>query len=336
MKMKTPKEPKISVIIPCYNQGKYIDEAVDSVLNQTYQNFEIIIVDDGSTDNYTKGLLENFKKPKTKVYRTENKGASSARNYGFRKAKGEYIQFLDADDFLDRNKFEEQMQVFKEKGKIDICYTNYKYFIDENQQYLEPSLSVALSKNPLKDFLYRWQRDLSIPIHSAIFRKKVWGKALPFIQGFGVAEDWIMWTTLAKNGSKFFLIDKTLAFYRIHQKSMTHNKSYVMYWATRAISYIADNIIEKNELEEYNIASENYVQKLIYDIYLSDKETEIARYQETLQSIYNSFSWKITRPVRILEKLVKMIRSKGIVSLMKNIIRNKIKRNMNEKETLQS
>jgi glycosyltransferase involved in cell wall biosynthesis len=204
--MKTPKEPKISVIIPCYNQGKYIDEAVDSVLNQTYQNFEIIIVDDGSTDNYTKGLLENFKKPKTKVYRTENKGASSARNYGFRKAKGEYIQFLDADDFLDRNKFEEQMQVFKEKGKIDICYTNYKYFIDENQQYLEPSLSVALSKNPLKDFLYRWQRDLSIPIHSAIFRKKVWGKALPFIQGFGVAEDWIMWTTLAKNGSKFFLI----------------------------------------------------------------------------------------------------------------------------------
>ena len=76
--------PKVSVIIPCYNHGVYIDETVDSVLDQTFQDFEIIIINDGSTDEFTVEKLKTYNKPKTKVIHTSNQGLSSARNNGIR------------------------------------------------------------------------------------------------------------------------------------------------------------------------------------------------------------------------------------------------------------
>jgi glycosyltransferase involved in cell wall biosynthesis len=89
---------KVSVIMPCYNQGQYIDEAVDSVLTQTYQNYEIIIVNDGSTDEFTNEKLKNYNKPKTQVIHTANQGLSAARNNGIHASNGEFILPLDADD----------------------------------------------------------------------------------------------------------------------------------------------------------------------------------------------------------------------------------------------
>src|SRR4051812_30982953 len=89
--------PLISVIIPCYNHGSYLAEAIDSILTQTYQYFEIIVVDDGSTDN-TRAVAESYKAVKY-VYRN-NKGLSAARNTGIDHSNGEYLVFLDADDWL--------------------------------------------------------------------------------------------------------------------------------------------------------------------------------------------------------------------------------------------
>ncbi len=90
--------PKVSVIIPCYNQGAYVKESVDSVLAQTFQDFEILIVDDGSTDAETVGILKDNAWPKTRVIRTENQGLAAARNNGIQEARGVYILPLDADD----------------------------------------------------------------------------------------------------------------------------------------------------------------------------------------------------------------------------------------------
>ena len=85
------EKPKVSVIMPCFNQGKFVDGAVNSVLNQTYQNFEIIIINDGSTDKKTNEILKNYKKPKTRVIHTKNQGPCIARNIGINAAQGEYI-----------------------------------------------------------------------------------------------------------------------------------------------------------------------------------------------------------------------------------------------------
>ena len=92
--------PRISVIVPCYNLGAYLDEAVKSVLAQTYQDFEILIVDDGSTDPVTISLLDHYAQPKTTVFRTSNQKLAAARNFLIARARGTYLCALDADDKL--------------------------------------------------------------------------------------------------------------------------------------------------------------------------------------------------------------------------------------------
>src|ERR1700744_3507890 len=102
--------PLVSIIIPVYNSEKYLSDAIQSAINQTWSDTEIIIIDDGSTDNSLQ-VAQQFISEKVKIFHQENKGASVARNYGLTKAKGDYIQFLDADDILSNNKIEAQMTV---------------------------------------------------------------------------------------------------------------------------------------------------------------------------------------------------------------------------------
>jgi GT2 family glycosyltransferase/SAM-dependent methyltransferase len=93
--------PAVSVVIPCFDLGAFLDEAVQSVLAQTFQDFEILIVDDGSEDTVTKHLLASYKRPHTRIIRTENRGVASARNTGLEQARGRHVSFLDADDMYE-------------------------------------------------------------------------------------------------------------------------------------------------------------------------------------------------------------------------------------------
>src|ERR1700733_2403343 len=90
--------PAVSVVIPCHDDGKYLDEAVDSVLNQTYDDVQIIVIDDGSTEERTVRLLGEYERPKTKLIRTAHKGLATAGNIGIRACESRYILPLDADD----------------------------------------------------------------------------------------------------------------------------------------------------------------------------------------------------------------------------------------------
>ena len=107
----------ISIIIPTYNYAEYIQKAIDSVLAQTYKNCEIIVVDDGSTDN-TQEIIENKYKNKVRYYYQENKGAPAARNKGIKKSKGEYLSFLDADDYLTESSIENRLTVLEQNKSI--------------------------------------------------------------------------------------------------------------------------------------------------------------------------------------------------------------------------
>lgn len=271
---------KVSVIIPCYNQGRFVDDAVNSVLNQTYQNFEIIIINDGSTDKFTIDLLKNFKRPKTKVYTTTNQGLASTRNYGFSLSKGEFIQFLDADDFLNPKKFEEQISSFSKDSELGVSYTNCQYYYDDKKEYSEALIKESLTKDPFEDFVYRWQRGISIPVHCALFKRKIWDKDRPFVQGFGAIEDWLMWVYLAKREVRFNFLDRDYAYYRIQSNNMTKNLSFMIYWVSRAISYIAEHYIEEKDLKKYNLEQQKYLKNLI-DLYFLDRQKK--EYQEKFE-----------------------------------------------------
>ncbi|MFH1387062.1 MAG: glycosyltransferase [bacterium] len=124
----TEKQPLVSVIIPTYNREKYIGKAIQSVLDQTYGNYEILIIDDGSTDN-TKKVVDSFNSEKIRYFRKEHSGISDARNYGIRESKGEYISWLDSDDEYLPNLLAFQQSHFEANPLIEVLYVDH-YFMD--------------------------------------------------------------------------------------------------------------------------------------------------------------------------------------------------------------
>jgi glycosyltransferase involved in cell wall biosynthesis len=119
----------ISVIIPCYNYGNWLQSCIQSLQQQTYNNIEIIVINDGSTDNTVEivnALAENDSR--IKCFTFENGGLGSARNHGLKFANGDYIQFLDADDLIEKKKFEVQISAFENNNIVDIVYGPVRYF----------------------------------------------------------------------------------------------------------------------------------------------------------------------------------------------------------------
>jgi O-antigen biosynthesis protein len=244
------KDPVISVIIPCFNQGKFIDEAVDSILAQSYTDFEIIIINDGSTDEFTVEKLGNYTRSKTRIINTENGGLSAARNKGFREAKGEFVQYLDADDMITNLKFEDQLRVFSQNQEVDVCISDYMIFDIVRNIYCEHPPSKFPGDLPLEDLLFKWERGWTIPIHSALFKKKLWSNVLPFNEKLRAKEDWFMWCDLAVRGKKFMFLDKQQAVYRQHESNMTRNNNEMYYNLFLAAYYILQ-IIPENYKEEF-------------------------------------------------------------------------------------
>jgi glycosyltransferase involved in cell wall biosynthesis len=199
----------VSVIIPCYNQGEYINDAVESILCQTYQDFEIIIVNDGSNDESTIKLLENYKKPKTVVYFKENGHLSSARNFGIKKAQGKYILPLDADDYFEKTFLEKAVEILDNNPEVSIIKCWVKNFGTHNNYWFPKGLE-------LQNFLVQNQCTASI-----LYRKKVWERVSGYDETMNQGmEDWdFIIKALGKN-FKIACIEEPLFFYRRKQASM--------------------------------------------------------------------------------------------------------------------
>ena len=171
----------VSIIIPCYNHGLYILVAIDSVINQTYTNWEIIVVNDGSTDAYTNKVIGNITIDNVKIINTQNQGLSAARNIGIVNAKAEFIVLLDADNKLKSTFIDQTMLIFK-STKADIIYTDGFYFDGQTGDLLQQEVTMPkmLTRN-LVDAC-------------SVFKKHIWEK----IGGFNVNmrygwEDWDFW-----------------------------------------------------------------------------------------------------------------------------------------------
>lgn len=169
--------PKVSIIIPCYNQAPYLPKAIESLLSQTWEDWECIIVDDGSTDNSADIVKKCCAEDKRFfLYQKENGGSATARNMGLEKAQGEYIQFLDADDSMDSRKLECQIALMDEK-QSDMSYTGYKFLFDDG------SVSeFHYARLNARTILTKWGVGGSIPPHAFMYRTS-------FIQDYHIAFD---------------------------------------------------------------------------------------------------------------------------------------------------
>ncbi len=206
-----PKNPKVSVIVTCYNLGKYLEEAINSVLNQTFQDIEIIIVNDGSTDKLTNELLADYKKPKTRVISTKNRGLAAARNRGVRDSAGEYVCCLDADDAYEPLCFEKCCEMLDADQSSGFVAFWYRLFGAEEGEVREESVK-------LEDFLVT-----NRACGASMFRRKAFDRINGYDASFKGYEDWDFWLSMLEGGYHGAIIKEVLFNYRIRPESMVHS-----------------------------------------------------------------------------------------------------------------
>jgi len=196
----------ISVVIPSYNSAKLISAAIESVLSQTYQHFEIIIIDDGSSDN-TETVVKSFTDSPVQYYYQNNAGPADARNNGIKKSKGEYIAFLDADDKWYPQKLELQLKVFENNENVCLVYTAMQNI--EEGQVRRGIFRYKNYKNKNDFIKFLLLNPISI-VPTVLVKKAYLDQYGYFDPQLRTGEDWDLWLRLAIK-AKFYYLDEVLA-----------------------------------------------------------------------------------------------------------------------------
>ncbi len=220
-------KPLISIVLPVYNGSKYLEGAIKSVINQTYDNWELILIDDGSKDD-TEKIAKFYQKKDQRIFSMHfdkcSGGPAFPRNVGLKKSKGIYIAFLDADDYWDKNKLEEQLNFLDFNSKQIISSEARK--VDEKGNYFGNFKNVSLFRN-LKKYLNTLNILLifnPVTLSSSLIKKSEYLKFREdkILQSI---EDWALWIDLVIKGYEIKLIQKPLCSYRVHSESISHQNS---------------------------------------------------------------------------------------------------------------
>lgn len=286
------KNQLISIIIPCYNQAQYLPDALQSVLEQTYANWECIIVNDGSPDN-TEAVAKKWvdKDDRFKYVFQENGGLSSARNAGLDFATGDYIQFLDSDDYLGVNKISKSLTAIKDNSVQNIIVSNFIFFNNVREHELKSNYNLNQDLLSFYNILYLWDSFFNIPIHCGFFSVSLFSD-FRFPEKLGAKEDWIMWLCIFQKEVFVHFVDETLAYYREHPASMTKNKNHMHNNTIKALKFM-EGIINK---EDYN----DYLLYLVHNKML-DYNNLILKYEDLNRRVINSnnsIGFKIEKKIR--------------------------------------
>ena len=230
------KNNLISVIINCRNSQKYINETIDSVINQTYKNFEIIIVNNNSTDN-TKNIIFSYDDQRIKYFEL-NKSISlgAARNIALKESSGEFIAFIDSDDIWDKSKIEQTLKEFQ--NNIGLVYSDVVYFNSEK------SFNLYKARNAYEGYCFSsLLTDYNLCISSCVISRKYMNQFL-FDENLNVCEDLDFFLKISYK-SKLKYVPKTLVKYRIHDSNLSITNQHMFYEEFK--------IVLKNLQQKFNI-----------------------------------------------------------------------------------
>ncbi len=206
--------PLVSVVVPCYNHEKYVKETIESIINQTYKNIELIVIDDGSKDNSVSVIQELADKYGFTFIHRANKGLSATLNEALKWCNGQYVSFIASDDIMRTYKIEEQVEYLEKYtetigvfGAVEVLYKNgYKKEI------------VANKKSYSFDDIFLHKHNLPAP--TSMIRIENIKKIGGFREDF-IIEDWVMWLDLTKDGGKLDYLDRVFASYRRHDGNLS-------------------------------------------------------------------------------------------------------------------
>ena len=218
------EDPYVDVILPNYNKSEYLKEAINSVVNQTYKNWILYIIDDYSNDN-SKKIIDEFSNLKNiKIFKLKkNKGPSFCRNFAMRISKSKYISFIDSDDAWLPKKLEKQI-FFMEKNNLTFTYTDYTPFIENRRK------KVVKKKTNLKNhFEYKtFIKNSSINTTTMILARSIWGTHR--FKKINLLEDYLFKCKLLKSNNIAKKLDEDLAVYRILSTSRSSQRLKNIYW----------------------------------------------------------------------------------------------------------
>lgn len=264
---------KIDVIIPTYNRADLIEKAIESVLNQTYQNFVLHIIDDGSTDA-TSLILDNFKNhPKVNYYHQENRGVSAARNFGALKGSAEWISFLDSDDRWLPKKLETQVDYLNRHPKFKFIHSEEIWI--RNGMRVNPKLKHK--KNNENIFLRSLEFCLISP-STVMIERNLFKELNGFDENFVVCEDYDLWLKILLKEEEIAFIDTPLIEkYGGHEDQLSTQYVAMDYWRIKSLCNI------------YNShASNEFQKKLIKDVIIRKSELLLRNYlKHQKQDSYN-------------------------------------------------
>lgn len=224
--------PLVSIVVPAYNAEKYISQTLDSILAQTYENYEVIAVDDCSGDN-TLGILQAYAARDSRIHvlkNERNSGVSRTRNFAVEAAGGELIAYLDSDDIWEKSKLEQQVRLFTEKKDAAIIYTG-SAFIDcdgKRGNYVMPVPEEMSYKELLKQN--------RISCSSVLVRREYMLKYK--MEGDNMHEDYAVWLRMLRDGAKAYGINQPLLVYRVSASSKSGNKFHAAGMTYKAYKFV--------------------------------------------------------------------------------------------------
>jgi GT2 family glycosyltransferase len=328
---------KVSVIIPCYNLGRYLDEAVESVLAQTYQDFEIVVVDDGSTDPETQALFADYHRAKTRVIRAPHNGVSAARNLAIANSSGEYLCALDADDRLEPRYLEKAATVLEADPSVTFVSCWLRTFGDEVWEWKPERCDLPT---------LLWEDTVltaSLVRREAVVAVGGYDAQMP-IQGL---EDWDLWLTLVGRGCRGVILPEILFNYRrrggslstvswygsghlplTHYRLAKHQGMYQTHLLDVLLHQDSETaaLLRRNDEIERYIATElepavaarreelaalqSRLALIGQDDRTRDLEGALAAAAAEVSALRSSMSWRITEPLRrVYEQWLRLRRS---------------------------
>ena len=309
----------ISVIIPTYNSTKYIGEAINSVLRQTFTDYEIIVVDDGSTDNTKEIIDNNF--PQVRYYYLPHRGVSRARNYGIQRARGEFIAFLDADDLWFGEKLEKQIGVFNADQELMLVFTEHRFFDSNGIREATFSKKERLMKGDVVKNIFLYSH---VALPTVMVRKNVFQEIGYFEENLNVAEDDNLWIRIALK-FRIHLLDEVLVHCRMTENSLSRITSNVVTGVLKNVELIEKKYPDlRKRLGRVNIRrKKSYIYSDYGYFYFSNGDYETSRqcylksitYYPNMSSIiymfFSHFPTSIIEKVRVYKRKYKFSHPKS-------------------------
>ena len=329
----------VSIIIPIYNTEKYIRECLDSAINQTYNNIEIILINDGSTDN-SQNICEEYtqKYKNIKLFNIRNHGVSYSRNFGIDKSDGEYIVFVDSDDYIENKMIEELINVKDEKDGELLIYNYSKVYGTTDKKTYEIS-NATLNKEEFLEKFFEYYNKLIVhsPCNKLYKSKIIKENNIKFNTSLTIGEDLIFNLEYFKHCDTFRIVNEYYYHYRFNQESVT-NKFRKDYYNQQKylLNSVKDFLIEgkafnpKNE-QEYRRHVCNSIINSIQNLFLEDSPYSKKQQEEIITNIVSSKEVSYLKDVDYellkLKILKKFIIKKDIKSIMFfSILKERIKK----------